>query len=83
MELSFIFPTFVLTKKTKTMEREFKKGDLVRWNDPAINDYEPEEREEVLGRVFEIISIDNGLAVICEIGGPSEAEVWDDELELI
>ena len=70
-------------KQIKTMEREFKKGDLVRWNDPAINDYEPEEREEVLGRVFEIISIENGLAVICEIGGPSEAEVWDDELELI
>ena len=56
---------------------------MVRWNDPAINDYEPEEREAVLGRVFEIINIENGLAVICEIGGPSEAEVWDDELELI
>ena len=65
------------------MEREFKKGDLVRWNDPAINDYEPEEREAVLGRVFEIINIEDGLAVICEIGGPSEAEVWDAELELI
>lgn len=81
--MSDFFLTFVSTKTDKTMEREFKKGDLVRWNDPAINDYEPEEREEVLGRVFEIISIENGLAVICEIGGPSEAEVWDDELELI
>lgn len=65
------------------MERKFKKGDLVRWNDPAINDYDAEEREEVLGRVFEIDSIENGFAVIYEVNGPSMAEVWDDELEHI
>lgn len=65
------------------MEREFKKGDLVRWNDPGINDYDPEEREEVLGRVFEIDSIVDGFAVIYEVNGPSMAEVWEEELELI
>lgn len=65
----------------------FKKGDLVKWNDPGINDYIPEEREYILNRVFEITSevdgdYDSELIQISEIGGGSFAEVPAHELVL-
>ncbi len=65
----------------------FKKGDLVKWNDPGINDYIPEEREYILNRVFEIISEVDGdyeseLIQISEVGGASCGEVPAHELVL-
>jgi len=64
-------------------KRKFYIGQKVRWNDPGINDYEPEDRAEVLGRVFIITDLnkETGYAYICEQDGPSEAEVWTSELE--
>ena len=61
---------------------DFKIGQRVRWNDPGINDYDPEDREWVLNRVFLIHSVDNrhGVAFIVEEDGGSEAEVYTDEL---
>ena len=63
----------------------FKVGQRVIWNDPGIEDYPKEEREDVLSRVFLIHSVDNrhGIAYIVEEHGGSEAEVYTDELELI
>ena len=62
---------------------EFKKGQRVYWNDPAIDDYPFEEREEALARVWVIESVDNlqGTALIVSEDECSEAEVYTDELE--
>ena len=59
-----------------------KVGDKVKWNDPGILDYAPEDREEVLNRVFEIVELDeeNNYAFIYEVDGVSEAEVYLTEL---
>ena len=64
---------------------DFYVGQRVCWNDPEINDYDEEEREEVLNRVFLVHSVDNrnGVAFIVEEDGGSEAEVYTDELEPI
>lgn len=61
----------------------FKKGQRVRWNDPGINDYDYKDRDAVLNRIFRIQWVDNenGMAYIVEEGGPSEAEVFTNELE--
>ena len=64
-----------------------KKGDLVKWNDPAIKDYDKEDREAVLGRVFEIVSEVDGddedeIIEISEVEGSSYAEVPAHELVL-
>ena len=64
-----------------------RKGDLVKWNDPGIDDYIPEEREYILNRVFEIISEVDGddedeLIEISEVGNGSFVEVPAHELVL-
>ena len=65
-----------------------KKGDHVKWNDPAIDDYEPSDRECVRNRVFEITDIDEDYedfdqtVTIVQVGGGTEAEVYAYELEL-
>lgn len=63
--------------------RIFYEGQKVRWNDPGINDYEPEDRADVLNRVFVITEVYNEteFAYICEVDGPSQAEVNTWELE--
>ena len=64
------------------------KGDLVKWNDPAISDYDEEDREQVKNRIFEIVSDvtweceEDEIVTIAEVGGGSEAEVYIRELEL-
>ena len=67
---------------------EYHIGQLVKWNDPGINDYEPEDREYVRNRVFEIVDFldeDHDGVQLEEVeeisGGCSEAEAWVDELE--
>jgi hypothetical protein len=63
-------------------EFEFEIGMLVKWNDPAINDFSPAEREIQLSREFEIIDIINDdMVLIADEYG--EAEVFVGELELI
>jgi len=69
-------------------ERNFphiKVGGHVRWNDPAINDFEPEDQEDQLNLVWEIQQIDGTLIedntiihITREDGG--EAEVYAHEL---
>lgn len=63
----------------------FKKGQRVIWNDPAIDDYSEEDISYVRNRVFIIHDVDNrlGTAFIIEEGGGTEAEVYTDGLELV
>ena len=69
------------------MEKRFTKGDRVRWNDPAIADYEPEDREYAKNRIFEIVSDvvgeEDEIINIVEEDGGTEAEVYACELELV
>lgn len=63
-------------------EFEFEIGMLVKWNDPAIDDFSPAEREIQRNREFEIIDIINDdMVLIADEYG--EAEVFVGELELI
>ena len=57
-------------------------GQRVKWADPGILDYEPEDREYARNRVFIVDEVDNdnGVAFISEEGGGSEAEVFTHEL---
>lgn len=64
-----------------TNNKTFEIGDLVRWNDPAIQDFDPAEREFQKSRVYEIYDITNGFICICDEYG--EGEVLEHELELV
>ena len=66
-----------------------KPGAKCRWNDPAIDDYQPEDRQAVLDRIFEIALVpqieddddwSDAIITIAEVGGGSEAEVYAHEL---
>ena len=72
------------------MKEKLKIGDKVRWNDPAIEDNEPENKKEFLSRIFKITNIysdeedDIEDDTICYISdGFTEAEVYASELEKI
>jgi hypothetical protein len=61
---------------------EINKGDLVKWNDPAINDFEPEEREIQRNRIYSVVEfINEDMVLIADEWG--EGEVFVDELELV
>lgn len=60
----------------------FNIGDRVKWEDPAIDDYDEEDRENLLDRIFEIFEINGEVITIAEVGGGSEAEVYGTELSL-
>lgn len=66
--------------------QRIKVGMRVKWNDPGIDDYDPEDREEVLNRVFVVDEVEdnddplNTFVHITEEGGFSEAEVFECEL---
>lgn len=64
---------------------KIKKGSFVFWNDPAIDDYEPKDRQPQLDRVFRVITINEEEAWIREIGGKvgSETQVLPEELVLV
>lgn len=64
-----------------TNNKTFEIGDLVRWNDPAIQDFDPAEREFQKSRVYEIYDITDGFICICDEYG--EGEVLEHELELV
>jgi hypothetical protein len=62
---------------------KFEIGDIVRWNDPAINDYPIEERKDALNREFEIIDIfgeDEDVTILIS-DGHTEVEVYPFEIE--
>ena len=57
-------------------------GDEVKWNDPAIDDFNPEHREVQRNRVFVITDIiSNEMVAIADEWG--EAEVLTSELEVV
>lgn len=60
----------------------FNIGDKVKWEDPAIDDYDDEDIDNLRERVFEIFEINGEVISIAEINGGSEAEVYAEELTL-
>ena len=60
---------------------DFKAGDAVYWNDPAIDDYPEEEREEALKRRFVVFKVEGEIISISDTY--TTAEVYADELEHI
>ena len=62
---------------------KFEIGDIVRWDDPAINDYQEDEREGALKREFEIIDIfgEGEDTTILISDGYTEVEVYPWELD--
>ena len=62
-------------------DHDFEVGDAVYWNDPAIDDYPEEEREEALKRRFVIFDISGEIISISDTY--TTAEVYADELEHI
>lgn len=56
-----------------------KKGDLVKWNDPAIFELDEEDVEAQESRVYEVVSVNGEVVTIADEYG--EAEVYLDELE--
>ena len=60
---------------------DFEVGDAVYWNDPAIDDYPEEEREEALKRRFVVFKIEGEIISISDTY--TTAEVYADELEHI
>jgi hypothetical protein len=62
-------------------EHDFKAGDAVYWNDPAIDDYPEDEREEALQRRFVVFKVEGEIISISDTY--TTAEVYADELEHI
>ena len=60
---------------------DFKAGDAVYWNDPAINDYPEEEREDALKRRFVVFKVKGEIISISDTY--TTAEVYASELEHI
>ena len=60
---------------------DFEVGDAVYWNDPAIDDYPEEEREEALKRRFVVFDISGEIISISDTY--TTAEVYASELEHI
>lgn len=59
----------------------FEIGDKVKWNDPAIVEFEPTERYLQMSRTFEVIDyINDDMVLIADEYG--EGEVYENELEL-
>lgn len=62
-------------------EHDFEAGDAVYWNDPAIDDYPEEEREEAMQRRFVVFKVEGEIISISD--GYTTAEVYASELEHI
>lgn len=60
---------------------DFEAGDAVYWNDPAIDDYPEEEREEALKRRFVVFKVEGEIISISDTY--TTAEVYASELEHI
>jgi len=61
--------------------RTVKKGDKVKWHDPAINDFEPEDRKLQEDRIWTVESVFGDIATIADENGC--AEVYTAELEYV
>lgn len=59
----------------------FLIGDYVKWNDPAIDDFNETERDFQRNRIFQIFNISGDIISIDDAYG--EAEVFAHELELV
>ena len=57
----------------------YQKGDKVYWDDPAIYNYDKEERENAFKRIFVIVGINGHIITISD--GHTEAEVMAIELK--
>lgn len=57
-------------------------GTKVKWNDPAIEDFEEEERELQKSRVYEVVDIINEDAVLLE-DEFGEVEAYVHELSFV
>jgi hypothetical protein len=68
-----------------TNEHNFKVGDKVYWDDPAITDYPEDEREDLLNRRFVIIGVDgyDDDSIIHITDCYTDAEVYASELRYI
>ena len=62
-------------------EHDFEVGDAVYWNDPAIDDYPEEEREDALKRRFVVFDVEGEIIRISDTY--TTAEVYASELEHI
>lgn len=62
-------------------EHDFEVGDAVYWNDPAIDDYPEEEREDALKRRFVVFKVEGEIINISDTY--TTAEVYASELEHI
>lgn len=60
---------------------DFEVGDAVYWNDPAIDDYPEEERDDVLNRRFVVFKVEGEIISISDTY--TTAEVYTSELEHI
>lgn len=54
-------------------KENFKVGDYVKFIDPAIDDYDVEDREDVLNRVYRIENINGDVYLLCADGIEVEA----------
>lgn len=57
-------------------------GTKVKWNDPAIEDFEGEERELQKSRIYEVVDIINEDAVLLE-DEFGEVEAYVNELSFV
>jgi hypothetical protein len=56
-------------------------GCNVKWNDPALNEYNPQEREEMANRTFRVYRLKGD--IVCISNETIEVEVLPEELEVI
>ena len=56
-----------------------KVGDKVKWDDPAITDFEPEERQSQLDRVWTVVSIGGDTSEDAEVESSDDVIVLSDE----
>jgi hypothetical protein len=78
---SAVLDYFGLDSTDDDDDHGFKAGDVVYWNDPAIDDYPEDEREEALKRRFVIFKVEGEIISISDTY--TTAEVYADELEHI
>lgn len=85
LELSFIIRTFVSTnnkdmymEKTTKQNSPIKVGDYVKWNDIAVHEYDEEDREDMLNRIFKVFAINGDIYSLADYY--SEVEALEHEL---
>ena len=59
--------------------REFQKGDAVRYQDPALNDFDPKERQAQAARIYRVVENRGDIIVLSD--GNSDIEAWVELVE--